>query len=353
MASFDSAAFPAGTAAHATGSFGIREFSGEQADFRNLSVTSPTSTVLYQNALSDASAIADFDVPGNNTVPLILDGAKRDRAVWSGDLAVEGPTLFYSTATSDYIRGSLELLGSYAGSNGYVTGDMPPQTPINTAAPGAVRNAYSASYSMYFVRDLAEYYQYTADTPFVQKEWSLVANELDWSAAQVDGNGLFVTTNDNGADWDYYDGNKTGEVTAYNALYYQTLIDGAQLAKATGHPGAAAVYTARAAALKSAINSRSCSTRPPAPTSSATPATSSPRTRTRWRSSSASHRRTRSRESSPRSSRHCGARTARCPSPAATRTRSARSSRDSSSTRGSGRATPPTPCSCCPTSGAP
>jgi alpha-L-rhamnosidase len=256
VASFDSSAFPVATPPQATGSFGIREFSGEQADFRNLSVTSPTDAVLYQNALSDVSAIADFDVPGNNTVPLILDGAKRDRAVWSGDLAVEGPTLFYSTATSDYIRGSLELLGSYAGSNGYVTGDMPPQTPINTAAPGDVRNAYSASYSMYFVRDLAEYYQYTADTAFVQKEWSLVANELSWSAAQVDGNGLFATTNGNGADWDYYDGNKTGEVTAYNALYYQTLVDGVQLARATGHPALAATYATRAAALRSAINSR-------------------------------------------------------------------------------------------------
>ncbi len=109
---------------------------------------------------------------------------------------------------------------------------------------------------MYFVRDLAEYYQYTGDTAFVRKEWPLVANELAWSASQVDDAGLFVTTSDDGADWDYYDGVKTGEVTAYNALYYRTLLDGAQLAQAAGHGNLTSGYTDRAAALKTAINTR-------------------------------------------------------------------------------------------------
>ena len=251
IAGFDSAT--AGITAHPTGSVGFREFTGEEAGFRNLKVTD--GRTLYKSPLATPAAVQDFTIPGNNTVPLILDGAKRDRAVWSGDLAVEGPTLFYSTGTSEYIRGSLELLGSYAGSNGYVSGDRPPQTPIDTAAPGDVQGGYSASYSMYFVRDLAEYYQYTADTAFVRQEWSTVTKELAWSAEQVDGNGLFATDESDGADWDYYDGNKTGEVTAYNALYYQTLLDGTQLATATGHTALAKQYAARAAALKTAINS--------------------------------------------------------------------------------------------------
>ncbi|MET0493454.1 MAG: alpha-L-rhamnosidase C-terminal domain-containing protein [Actinoplanes sp.] len=255
IASFDSATFPADTAAYATGSFGFRQFNGEQASFRNLSITSPDGK-LYQNALSNPAAIADFTIPGRNTVPLLLDGAKRDRAVWSGDLAVEGPAVYYSSNASEYVRGSLELLGSWAGSNGYVSGSMPPQTPINTGPPGETRSGYSASYSMYFVRVLADYYQYTADLDFVRQQWPLVAKELAWSAAQVGANGLFVTNNGNGADWDYYDGPKTGEVTAYNALYHQTLLDGARLASATGHPDLASQYTTRAAALKTAINAR-------------------------------------------------------------------------------------------------
>jgi alpha-L-rhamnosidase len=254
VASFDSATFAPGVAAYSAGSVGFREFSGEEASFKDLSVTAPGGT-LYQNALSDSAAISDFTVPGPNTIPLILDGAKRDRAVWSGDLSVEGPTLFYSTNTSDYIRSSLELLGSWAGSNGYVSGDISPETAVNTGPPPAtVHGGYSATYSMYFVRDLAVYYQYTADTGFVQKEWPVVANELAWSASQVDSNGLFATTSSDGKDWDYYDGAKTGEVTEYNALYYQTLIDGALLATAAGHPDLASKYSAQASALKTAIN---------------------------------------------------------------------------------------------------
>ena len=254
VASFDTASPSPAVPAIASGSVGFREFTGEEASFKNLAVINGAKT-LFSNALTQASSIKDFSLPGSNTVPLIVDGAKRDRAVWSGDLSVEGPTLFYTSDSSDYIKGSIELLGSYAGANGYVSGDMPPQTPINTGPPPATtQNPYSASYSMYFVRDLALYYQYTADTSFVKQEWPIVQKELAWSATQVDANGLFATDGTDGADWDYYDGAKSGEVTAYNALYYQTLIDGANMAKATGHSDLAAQYTAQAAALKSRIN---------------------------------------------------------------------------------------------------
>jgi alpha-L-rhamnosidase len=254
VATFDTATASPALPALASGSVGFREFTGEEAGFKNLVVKSATKT-LYRNPLAKASSIRTFTLPGSNTVPLILDGAKRDRAVWSGDLAVEGPTLFYSSGASSYIKGSIELLGSYAGANGYVSGDMPPQTPINTGpAPSTTQGAYSASYSMYFVRDLALYYQYTADTSFVKKEWPIVQKELAWSATQVDPHGLFATDGGDGADWDYYDGDKTGEVTAYNALYYQTLLDGAAMAKATGHGTLASQYSAAAATLKTRIN---------------------------------------------------------------------------------------------------
>jgi alpha-L-rhamnosidase len=255
VASFDSSQFPAGAAAFASGTVGFREYTGEQARFAGLSVTAPGGQVLYGNALSDPTALSDFAVPGNNTMPVVLDGAKRDRAIWSGDMSVEGPTLFYSTAANDYLRDSLLLLGSYQGADGYTTGDLPPQTPLHTGAPlPTVQGAYSASYSMYFVRGLAEYYQYTADTAFAEQEWPVVQRELAWSASQVDGRGLFVTNSGDGNDWDYYDGPKTGAVTEYNALYYQTLLDGATLADATGHPDLAAGYRSRAQALRTAIN---------------------------------------------------------------------------------------------------
>lgn len=238
-----------------TGSVGFREYSGEEADFRNLTVTGSSGATLYSNALSSASALSGFAVPGVNQYASILDGAKRDRAIWVGDMNVETPSVFYSTGEGASIKGSLQALGSYQLSSGFVTGDLPPQDPIHTGTRlQGTTGSYSASYSMYFVLGLEDYYLYSGDTAFVQQEWPVVQAELAWNATQLDSNGLFVTDSSDDADWDYYDGGKNGEVTEYNLLYYKSLLDGAILATAAGQSGQAAAYSADAANLKAAIN---------------------------------------------------------------------------------------------------
>lgn len=242
---------------HSIGTVGFREFNGEEANFRNLKVVGSSGDTVYSNPLSSASALADFNVPNVNTLPSILDGATRDRAIWSGDLNIEGPTTYYSTGTSAYLKGSLQLLGSNQLSSGFVTGALPPQSRLHTGPPiQGTNGTYSASYSTYWVLALASYYLYTGDTAFIQQEWPIVKNELAYNASLLDGNGLLTTTTADGADWDFYDGNKTGEVTAYNLLYYRALLDGAQLATGAGQTAQAATYTQQAAALKTAINAR-------------------------------------------------------------------------------------------------
>jgi alpha-L-rhamnosidase len=255
VARLDSATFPAG--AHPAGTVGFREYAGEEANFRNLNVVGSSGATVYNNALNNASALADFAISGVNTVPSILDGAKRDRAIWVGDINIEGPTVYYSTNTTDYIKSSLQILGSYQLSSGFVTGALPPQNPVHTGplTPGTT-GTYSTSYSMYWVLGLAGYYLYTGDIAFVKQEWPVVERELAWNATQVDANGLIVTDGGTGADWDFYDGAKTGEVTAYNVLYYKALVDGASLATAAGQTAQAATYTQRAGALRTAINTR-------------------------------------------------------------------------------------------------
>ncbi|MCW2869802.1 MAG: alpha-L-rhamnosidase [Streptomyces oryziradicis] len=254
----DSSSFPSGATAFSTGTVGFREYAGEEADFRNLSVVNSSGTTLYSNTLSSATALSDFNVPGGtNAVASILDGAARDRAIWSGDLNVEGPTTYYSTGNSAYLKGALQLLGTYQLSSGFVTGAEPPQVPLHTGTPiTGTTGTYSASYSMYWVLGLGAYYLYTGDTAFAQQEWPIVRYELAWNASQLDANGLLTTTNDDGADWDFYDANKTGEVTEYNVLYYKALLDGARIATAAGQTAQAATYTQQAAALKTAINAQ-------------------------------------------------------------------------------------------------
>ena len=240
--------------AYATGTVGFREYSGEQAEFQNLTVTSSSGSTLFSNSLGSSSVLSDFSpLPGVNSYASIVDGAARDRAIWSGDMNVEIPSVLYSTDDTAYLKGSLQALGSFQQSDGVVAGDLPPQTPFGTAQSPAT-GAYSASYSIYFVLGLADYYLYTGDTSFVDQELSVLKGELGWNASQLDSNGLLSTNSSDDNDWDFYDGGKNGEVTEYNLLYYKALLDGATLASAAGDSSDATTYTNDAANLKNAIN---------------------------------------------------------------------------------------------------
>jgi len=42
----------------------------------------------------------------------VMDGAKRDRYVWSVDLAVSAPTIYCTSGASDVVSGSLRLRSS-------------------------------------------------------------------------------------------------------------------------------------------------------------------------------------------------------------------------------------------------
>lgn len=255
VGSFDSSSLPAGFSGIPQGTVGFREDSGigEATDFEDLTVTAPDGSVLYDNPLSDPATLADFQVPGVNAGDLIMDGAKRDRDVWEGDLSVEAPTLFYSFGAATYVRDSLQLLGSYQLQSGFIEGRRAPGDPIRTGDPlPGETSQYSASYSMYFVANLATYYRYTGDLAFVRDEWPIVRRELAWNAQQVDAQGLFDTNGSDGNNWHYDD--QTGAQTYYNALYYRILGDAAGLAKALGNQQEAAGYSARATSVRDAVN---------------------------------------------------------------------------------------------------
>ena len=165
-----------------------------------------------------------------NSLPVIMDGAKRDRAVWAGDLNVSALTVFYSTATNAYVKASLQLLASLQNASGEIPGSVSPVQSLGTFP--ATADVYSASYSMDVVLDIAAYYRFTGDLGFVRSEWPAITRELAWNHSDVDARGLFITNKGDGLDWDYYDGPKTGAVTAYNAIYVATLKAAADLADA-------------------------------------------------------------------------------------------------------------------------
>ena len=108
---------------------GLGNGSGAEALFRNLSVQAAGGQTLYASTLTTDSVLDEFSM-GTNAVASIIDGAKRDRYCWSGDVAIAGPLIYYTNAASEFIKGNMVLWGSFHRSNpnkGEVSTTLAPQ----------------------------------------------------------------------------------------------------------------------------------------------------------------------------------------------------------------------------------
>jgi alpha-L-rhamnosidase len=225
--------------------------------------TTQTDDVPIGGVCSSATACSQ--------APTILDGAKRDRRPWSGDLSVEGRTLFdslgFNAGGSDYIRDTIGGFGSSPSANGEICGQT--SNWVSYPASKVSCSVYSPSYSMYYPINLAEYYLYSGDTAFATSQYQVMKNELAYENSTIDpATGLSTAS---GRDWDFYDGSKGGSgaqggaAAATNMLSYQAHVNGAWLAGqlAAHDPNSAdaatwsadaATWSSQAASLKSAIN---------------------------------------------------------------------------------------------------
>ncbi len=226
--------------------------------------TDQTNSVLPGGVCSNA---AGTTCSGSAT---ILDGAKRDRRPWSGDLTTENRTMFvslgYGPGASDVIRDTIGQFGSTPQSNGSICGQI--SNWINYPTGTVSCSFYSPTYSMYWSRGLQQQYLYTGDTAFVETQYQRMKNEIAYQRNSW--NSTTGLTNASGQDWDFYDGSKCGTgcaVSATNMLYYDELAGAAWLAQqlALNDPGNAnvstwladaATWSSQAADLKTAINSQ-------------------------------------------------------------------------------------------------
>ncbi|MEV6635105.1 discoidin domain-containing protein [Actinoplanes sp. NPDC051470] len=170
---------------------------------------------------------------------ILVDGAKRDRTVWPGDLGVSVPTAFASLGDLVPTRNALTTLYDHQTAAG--------QLPY----AGPQVNFYgSDTYHLWSLIGTATYYQYTHDRPWLDTEWSGYRRAVDYILAQVGADGLLTVRGT--ADWAR--GNQGGRNIAANALLHQTLVTGAELATVRGDTALAATWTTTAVRLKAAVN---------------------------------------------------------------------------------------------------
>ena len=219
--------------------------SGVPANVKDLDVTTPTGTTLFANTAvplhsagglhrlrpRDSRSASDHSGRGQER-PRGLE--RRPRCVGPRRLLHHRCRCLRAGVSCDYSVATRAPTASQPGRC---------HLPRPSAPSPTMTDVYSASYSMEEVDNIATYYLYTGDLAFVRTEWPMISRELGYDQSLVDSRGLLATDTSNGMDWDYYDGAKSGEVTAYNDIYYETLKDASGLADALGMHAQAAIFS--------------------------------------------------------------------------------------------------------------
>lgn len=184
-----------GGAVNNTGSIAFGGPSSYTALYRNLIVVDTDGHILYENNLlpvNEQRTMIDFAV-GTNQVPCTIDGAKRDRAVFGGDLYVMGRSLYYSTGRFEAIRGSIELLTSHQMAEGYLGNLCPAQAPLHDESREPPTDKfYSLGYSLLLITAIKDYWLHTGDENIVREVWHKLEKLLRFTETFLDSRGLVV-----------------------------------------------------------------------------------------------------------------------------------------------------------------
>src|SRR5256714_4963173 len=172
---------------------------------------------------------------------VLVDGAKRDRTIWPGDLGISVPTDYASLDDLETIRNTLSTMYSVQDASG----EIPWSGPVFNLKG-------SDTYHMWTLHGTALYYTYSADRAWLDSIWSNYTRGMQFIINKMDGNNLLNVTRTN----DWARSGQGGENIQANALLYAALTGGVSLATVKGDTALANSFASRAAALKTAANAR-------------------------------------------------------------------------------------------------
>lgn len=157
------------------------------------------------------------------TREFIIDGIKRDRWIWSGD-AYQGYLMnYYSFHEPDVIKRTMTAL----------FGHEPYDLHLN----------HILDYTFYWILGFVEYYEYTGDRTFIERNLSKAVSVLEYCISRTNENGLMEGLP---GDWvfiDWAEGlDNTGEVCFEQMLYAVSLQKTANLLKEFGRTAEAEKY---------------------------------------------------------------------------------------------------------------
>jgi hypothetical protein len=179
----------------------------------------------------------------SNGTSVLVDGAKRDRLVWAGDMAIAVPGIVVSYDDLGPVANSLDSLFNVQDKT---TGLLP------YAGVPFPRGIVSFTYHLYTLIGVADYYLYSASLEYLQGKWAGWKKGMEWSLSSIDDTGLMNVTSSN----DWLRSGMGGHNIEANAILYYTLNQGISLGKAIGEEQSLLdSWTKTAEKLKDAANS--------------------------------------------------------------------------------------------------
>lgn len=172
----------------------------------------------------------------------LVDGAKRDRTIWPGDMGVSTATAFATTGDTDAARFSLETEYLHQSADGMLPYAGPPV--------GFYRDR-SDTYHLWALVGTFNLFEHTSNVSWMKTYYTKFKLGVHVSVAKIDAtSGLMVVTDK--ADWQRCC--QGGKNIAANSILFHVLNGAAAIATALGESADAKQYTTQATALQSAIN---------------------------------------------------------------------------------------------------
>ncbi|KAJ5724977.1 uncharacterized protein N7483_006334 [Penicillium malachiteum] len=177
--------YAGGSSISTSGAFGFGAWQDQSAYIREVSVRDTSGHFVYQNSMTNATAVLPEYGQHENYFPTCVDGAKRDRLAWLGDFLHTARIIGVTTNRSDHITGTFKLLLSDQLSTGQL-----PMAPSLGYSPDIAPRTFAVSGVAYLLPDyqilglisFASYMEQSDDTGFAREHWTGWKAAVNWLA---------------------------------------------------------------------------------------------------------------------------------------------------------------------------
>ena len=144
----------------------------------------------------------------------ILDGMKRDRLPWAGDLAISLLSNAYTFADADIVTRSLTVLGRAGIAESDINGFL--------------------DYSLWWITCHSLYQTYFGDMPFLHREWRRIKLAVENLISRCDHQGMLVVDTEKRKDMVFIDWVEVNKMVALQVLWWWALDSAISIANRVG-----------------------------------------------------------------------------------------------------------------------